>query len=272
MTARLRTRLLGGRFGVEVTGCGDLADLDPPDVATLRGLLLAHKVVGLRGAALTASGHRRLLGLLGAPTTPVAAGPRPRPEGTPSLGRWVSAGSHLLAPPRLLSLRAAGPDVAGEVTRLADVTGAYRDLPLPLRDLADRSWAVHGLQPEDVAGAGELVVHPVARLHTETGDRGLLLGGHAQRLVGLSGEESRTVVHLLQSYLVRPHNVLTWHWQDGDVLLVDARAVQHHERPCPGPVPPATATLHVAGDRPLGVDGRHSHPLCAGPADARRTA
>jgi taurine dioxygenase len=109
-------------------------------------------------------------------------------------------------------------------------------------------------------------------LHTETGDRGLLLGGHARRILGLGDDESCTVIHLLQSYLVRPHNVLRWDWQDGDLLLVDARAVQRHARPGGGPRPATTSAVEVAGDPPLGVDGQHSHYICNGVLSERRTA
>ena len=52
--------------------------------------------------------------------------------------------------------------------------------------------------------------HPVVRVHPLTGERGLFIGGFAQRLriVGLSNTESRDIIRLLQAYVTRPENVV----------------------------------------------------------------
>ena len=279
--AAAHVRRLGGRFGAEVTGLPAVDGLTDGDLARLRDLLLEHKVVGLRDQHLGATEQGRLVarlagaapyGALRARAWPAAAD-GPALAHAPSPARWVCDRSWLLAPPAIVCLRAATPDVAGECTPFADAGGAYRDLPGPLRALAERSWAVHQAGRAAPADRGDgPVAHPVVRLHTETGERTLLLGGHARRLVGMTIAESRTVIHLLQSYLVRPHNVQHRTWRPGDLLLVDARAVQRHARSGRGPATATTSWAEVAGDAPLGVDGQHSHALGTTLPGARRSA
>jgi taurine dioxygenase len=88
-------------------------------------------------------------------------------------------------------------------------------------------------------------------------------------VLGLGATESRTVLDLLQSYVGRPHNVLTWTAQAGDVLVADARSVQVR---VPGR-PDGMVVRTVAGDAPLGINGQHSHhPLPVDPATVRRSA
>jgi taurine dioxygenase len=234
-----------------------VADVPWNTLELLKDALLDHKVLILRAQHLDEPTHARLLRRFG---TPAGAGTVPE--------AWVAAGSQAVAPPKVLSIR--GPDAAARATgdvrdadvRIADTVGAYRDLPRPLRALADRTWAAHD---DPVRGPGEPVAHPVTRLHTETGDRGLLLGGHARYILGLPDSESRTVLDLLQSYVIRPHNVFTWTPAPGEILLADARSIQLR-------APAGTDVHRVAGDAPLGIDGQHSHPIPTGPVSVRRSA
>ena len=56
-------------------------------------------------------------------------------------------------------------------------------------------------------------VHPVVRVHPDTGERNLYIGGFADRIVGLSRTESKDILRLLQAYVVRPENTIRWQWQ-----------------------------------------------------------
>ena len=70
--------------------------------------------------------------------------------------------------------------------------------------------------------------HPVVRVHPLTGERGLFIGGFAQRIVGLSVSESRKILDLLQSYVTRPENVLRHRWSENQLVLFDNRITQHY--------------------------------------------
>jgi len=248
----LRIRRLSARFGAEVSGVTLSGRLSGGLVEDLKDALFEHKVLTFRGQHLTTAQHAGLLDRFG----PVSA-PDLR---APDHGEWVATDSFRLSPPKIVSFRPSGPVPPGATAWFADAAGAYRDLPRPLRSLADSARALHG-----PIGGHDVVAHPVTRLHPETGDRTLLLGTYARRVVGLDDTESRTVLRLLRTHLDLPGNVLRWSWRTGDVLLVDARAV-FFRRPGvgegvgEGETAEPVVRLTVAGDRPLGVDGQHSRP------------
>jgi alpha-ketoglutarate-dependent sulfate ester dioxygenase len=104
-------------------------------------------------------------------------------------------------------------------------------------------------------------VHPVVRVHPLTGERGLFIGGFAQRVIGLSAGESRDILRLLQSYVSRPENVLRWRWEPGQLLLFDNRITQHYAIDNYDDLPRRLNRVTVAGDIPVGVDGGTSYSL-----------
>jgi taurine dioxygenase len=103
--------------------------------------------------------------------------------------------------------------------------------------------------------------HPVVRAHPLTGERGLFIGGFAQRIVGLSAGESRDVLRLLQCYVTRPENVLRVTWQPGQLVLFDNRITQHYAVDNYDGLPRRLHRVTVAGDVPAGVDGRPSYSV-----------
>jgi len=267
----LRIRPLGGRLGAEVVGLPRDGEATPAQVELLKDALADRKVLVMPGRQLAPGAHSQLVRRLVGPASPAArlvgtpfvldAAPPPAPAAT---GRWVSDGSWRATPSKLVSFRVTGPGGGVEFT---DAAGAYRDLPRPLRALADRSWAVHtGAESPE---AGVPVAHPVTRLHPETGDRLLLLGAHARRVLELDGRASAAVLALLGSCLDGAHNVLPWSADPGDIVLADGRSVLYRltgaadRARTPTPAVPVVR-LAVLGETPLGVDGRHSHPATPG--------
>ena len=155
---------------------------------------------------------------------------------------------------------------------------AYEHLPEPLRVLADTLRSVHTNAP-DVASSVEFAdeaarlheeeftstifetEHPVVRLHPETDERALLLGGFAQRIVGLSGRESRAVIAMFQDRVPTPENTVRWHWAAGDVAMWDNRSTQHYAVNDYGDIHRVVKRVTVAGAVPVGIDGRPSRAL-----------
>ncbi len=99
----------------------------------------------------------------------------------------------------------------------------------------------------------------MVREHPDSGERGLFIGGFAQRMIGLSGTESRDILRLLQAYVTRPENTVRWHWAVGDLVLFDNRITQHYAPDDYGDQPRTLHRVTVAGDVPLGVNGQHSY-------------
>ena len=103
--------------------------------------------------------------------------------------------------------------------------------------------------------------HPVVRVHPESGERGLFIGGFAQRLLGLSATEPRDILRLLQAYVTRPENTVRIRWNPGDLVLFDNRITQHYAPDDYGDLPRRLHRVTVAGDAPVGVDGRQSYVI-----------
>lgn len=258
----LRIRGLGGRLGAEILGVDLAGGVDGPDFRQIKAALLRHQLVVFRGQHLDDDGHARFMARFG---------PRIREEGG-SPHRWHTAGSNAVTPPQIVSMRLGVIDAAQAETWFATTVGAYGDLPDPVRVVADGLWATHsssgeadehdgaetGTQSQTPARSG--IAHPVVRVHPETGERSLLVGAFARRLLDHSAEQSRDVLHLLQTHVTAEENVLRWRLTPGDVVLIDNRVTQsyfpgEHERPA------AVRRIAVAGDAPLGVNGQHSYPL-----------
>jgi len=155
---------------------------------------------------------------------------------------------------------------------------AYESLPDDLKALADRLRAIHG-NDYDYAAArspGDLdeegtrryrevftcrlleAEHPVVRVHPETGERSLVLGHFAKKLVGHSTNDSGHLLSVLQSHVHRLENTVRWRWTQGDVAIWDNRATQHYAINDYGDQHRVVRRVTVAGDVPFGVDGAKS--------------
>ncbi|MFB8272697.1 TauD/TfdA dioxygenase family protein [Streptomyces sp. NPDC055955] len=275
---------VGGRLGAVLSGVRLGGDLPPATVAAVRSALLRHKVVFFRGQDhLDEDSHEAFGRLLGTPvahpTVPSADGRYSFPIDSDHGGRanqWHTDVTFVPAYPAFSILRAVTVPPYGGNTLWANTATAYTHLPESLRALADGLRAVHSndydyaaLRPDAVpeqlerfrevfASTKFLTEHPVVRVHPETGERVLLLGNFVQRVVGLTGRDSRALVDLFQSHVERPENTVRWQWRAGDVAIWDNRATQHygvddsddHER--------KLRRVTIDGDVPVGVDGRSS--------------
>ncbi|MFD0265955.1 TauD/TfdA dioxygenase family protein [Streptomyces sp. NPDC127106] len=272
---------IGGRIGAEVGGVRLGGDLDSETAAAIRNAVLAHKVVFFRGQDhLDEAGHEAFAELLG---TPVAHPTVPSADGRYALGidsehgaranQWHTDVTFVPAYPAFSILRAVTVPPYGGNTLWANTAAAYAQLPAALKGLADGLRALHSnaydyaaLRPDAVPEAlaqfrevftstAFLTEHPVVRVHSETGERSLLLGNFVQRIVGLGGRDSRALVDLFQAHVESPENTVRWQWRAGDVAIWDNRATQHygvddsddHER--------TLRRVTVDGDVPVGPDG-----------------
>ena len=185
------------------------------------------------------------------------------------------------------------PPVGGDTLWANTVTG-YASLPTQLRDLADRLRIVHsndydyaavfGRQERSVAAdsadaaadSADAAVeerrkefvstvyeteHPAVRVHPETAERALVLGGFARSVVGFSPQASRDLIRILQDYSIRPEHTVRWKWREGDLAIWDNRATQHYAIFDYGTAHRRGERVTVAGPVPVGLDGRPSVAL-----------
>lgn len=279
----LDVRQIGGRIGAEIRGVDLRAELDDDVFAEINTALLRFKALVFRGQHLDDEQQLRFAARFGSLTT--AHPTVPSVDGQPNIlpvqgdegvraNRWHTDVTFVQSPPKVSTLRAVVIPPYGGNTLIANTAGAYRDLPEPLRVLADTLYAVHTndydyAQPQFTNAAAAdyhkvfvsrryQTAHPVVRVHPESGERGLFIGGFAQRIVGLSGTESRDILRLLQAYVTRPENVLRVQWNPGDLVVFDNRSTQHYAPDDYGDQPRTLFRVTVAGDVPTGVDGSPS--------------
>jgi alpha-ketoglutarate-dependent sulfate ester dioxygenase len=285
-THKLDVRRVGGRIGAEVHGVNLAEELDDALAGQIRAALLRHKALVFRGANLDDERQLRFAARFGELTTahPTVSSVTGQPNILPVDGeegvranRWHTDVTFVHRPPAISTLRAVTIPAYGGNTLIANAAAAYQDLPEPLRAFADTLRAVHTndydyARPQFTNAKAEerhkafvsvkyQTAHPVVRVHPETGERGLFIGGFAQRVVGLSTTESRDILRLLQAYVTRPENVLRVQWNEGDLVVFDNRITQHYAPDDYGDQPRKLFRVTVAGDVPVGIDGTPSQIL-----------
>ncbi|MFT6434160.1 MAG: alpha-ketoglutarate-dependent 2,4-dichlorophenoxyacetate dioxygenase [Candidatus Azotimanducaceae bacterium] len=152
------------------------------------------------------------------------------------------------------------PQSGGE-TQLADMRAGYETLDEETKTLANQLSAYHSTQfsqandigdfplPDDGIYHGEAYLRPLVKVHPETGVPNLFVGRHAFGIPGLDREASRTLLRkLVDSIVSEPERVYTHHWQVGDTLLWDNRALLHRARPYDYEEPRVMTATRVAGD------------------------
>ncbi|MGW4511704.1 TauD/TfdA dioxygenase family protein [Streptomyces sp. NPDC004393] len=278
-------RKLTGRIGAVVDGVHLAAPHDLSTVTTLRDALNEHKAIVFDDVQLDNAGQERVAGWFGELTT---AHPNvPAADGTTNVlavdsttskaNEWHTDVTFVVNPPQLTTLRSIVTTPYGGQTLIANAAAAYRDLPEALRVLADTLRVVHTNQYDYARPAATTAQrqeydrafvstpyeaeHPVVRVHPLTGERGLFIGGFAKRIVGLSSSDSADLLRILQSYVTRPENILSWTWSPNQLLIFDNRITQHYAVDNYDDHPRRLNRVTIAGEVPTGVDGRRSEQL-----------
>jgi alpha-ketoglutarate-dependent taurine dioxygenase len=246
--------------------------------------LLQHKVLFFRGQQhLDDAEQQAFAQLFGAlvphPTVPSREGTQILELDSQHGGRansWHTDVTFEVDYPQISVLRGVVIPDAGGDTVWSNTAAAYEELPIELRALADRLWAVHGNDYDyaatrvevDDAGAKQYrevftrrhieAEHPLVRVHPETGERTLVAGHFVKRFVGYNTHDSDHLFQLFQAHITRLENTVRWRWQAGDVALWDNRATQHYAINDYGSAHRVVRRVTVAGDTPVAVDGQRS--------------
>lgn len=280
----LQHRPVAGRIGAEILGVRLGGDLDAATVAAIRQALFQHKVIFFRDQHHLTDAEQEAFGkLLGNlvphPTVPKIEGTESAlnilSDGTYAANQWHTDVTFVDAYPLASILRAIKLPSKGGDTVWANTAAAYEHLPEPLRELADKLWALHTNAFDYAAARPDATAerlkrhasvfastvyeteHPLVRVHPETGERTLLLGNFAQKIIGLNKDDSARLIAIFQDHITRLENTARWHWALGDVAIWDNRATQHYGI---GDFTEARELHRVTidGDVPVGVDGKSS--------------
>jgi alpha-ketoglutarate-dependent taurine dioxygenase len=284
-------------IGAEITGVDLRQKLSPETAEAIRQALLQWKVLFFRDQQITDEqqlAFGRAFGPL-TPAHPIAIGQKDHPEiweraageyktrlrpdlSVPSAKPprdykgWHIDITFVANPNRYSILRGIEIPPYGGDTLWSNLEAAYNGLSPKIRDLIDGLQAVHRTSVYDSGrGWGErktdqpfAALHPVVRVHPETGKKTLFINpGTTTHIVGLRERESQTLVDLLAEEVGRPEYTVRFRWSPHALVIWDNQATAHA-----GPIdyahfdlPRIVRRITVAGDLPKGPDGFVSRPL-----------
>ncbi|BBT42611.1 TauD/TfdA dioxygenase family protein [Pseudomonas putida] len=290
-TAALDIHPIAGRIGAEIRGVTLSADLDAATIDAIQAALVQYKVIFFRNQTQLDDQSqeafaKRLGEPIAHPTVPVVDGTNYLLQLDGAEGQransWHTDVTFVEAYPKASILRSVVAPAFGGDTVWANTAAAYQSLPEPLRELADKLWAVHsneydyaGIKPDvDPAKLERYrqvftstvyeTEHPVVRVHPISGERALQLGHFVKRIKGYSQADSAHLFNLLQGHVTRLENTVRWRWQAGDVAIWDNRATQHYAVDDYGTQPRIVRRVTLGGEVPVGVDGQQSRTLRKG--------
>ncbi|GAA4552970.1 TauD/TfdA dioxygenase family protein [Pseudonocardia xishanensis] len=274
---------LGPRLGAIVHDV-DLATATDAQVAAIRAQLTERKVLFFRGQHdLDPTGQVRLGNRIGELTAshPVVPGIDEEHTEIYALDSadngfsdvWHTDVTFMKRPPLGSILRAVTLPPSGGDTNWADLELAYESLSPAVQRLADELDAVHDGNREfgyylaqrrqgrgsvwegETVTSLEPVVHPVVRVHPETGRRSLFVNpGFTERIQGVSEAESRHLLDLFHAHITKPEHIVRHRWAEGDVAMWDNRATVHYANRDYGDARRVMHRVTLRGDAPVGVE------------------
>jgi len=227
---------LSGSLGAEIHGMA-LAEAGPAEAEAIRELLREHLVLFFPGQHLTPDQHiafGRLFGELEAHPNLSLGGERPeffelRASGGAGAiaDEWHSDLTCQAQPSLLAILHMVKCPPYGGDTLWANAYKAYEALSPPLRELCDGLTALHDASPHHKPE--RMAIHPVVRVHPETGRKSLFVNEHfTRRIVELSAEESDVLLRHLTRWVASPRFTVRYRWTEGTLAMWDNRCTQHH--------------------------------------------
>ncbi|KYC38855.1 taurine dioxygenase [Scytonema hofmannii PCC 7110] len=189
--------------------------------------------------------------------------------------RWHTDVTAVVNPPTLSILRAVNVPSIGGDTQWTNLVAAYEGLSAPLRDLADKLKAEHRFNArlripsysklaQRIAANPLVSIHPVVRVHPETGERALYVNpGFTSHILDVSPQESDLLLELFFNQITKPAYTTRFRWNNGDIAFWDNRATAHlapqdldHLE-----VERVLYRTTIKGDIPVGVDGFRSQAV-----------
>ena len=281
---------VAGEIGAEISGVETGGPLSDETIAEIRQALLTHKVVFFRDQHLDYASQVSFAQRFGSLTLghPTLSSPPEQPlleeidshKGTRA-NYWHTDVTFVDRPPAFTFLRALVIPPVGGDTLWANMVTAYESLSDELKELVDRLRIVHtnvfdytavksrsegrdtvlATKQEEFVSTVYETEQPAVRVHPETGERALLVGGFAKSVAGLSPQASRDMIRILQEYATRPERTVRWRWRVGDLVIWDNRATQHYAIHDYGKAHRRGERVTVAGPQPIGIDGKPSISL-----------
>lgn len=250
---------LAGALGARVCGA-DLSKPSPEDIERIKALLLEHQVLFFPEQDISMDQHVELGSCFG------------KVEGHPNLKNpytehekvFELAATHggvadewhtditFQPEPSLMSVlhMVECPPVGGD-TMWSNLCQAFDELSPPMQDLCESLTALHDALPHN--RPDKMTVHPVVRVHPETGRKALYVNEHfTRRIVEMNATESKMLLEYLTQWVQNPRFTVRYSWTPHTIAMWDNRCTQHFvlndfdgER--------IIQRVTIMGDRPVGA-------------------
>jgi taurine dioxygenase len=278
-------RPLNAPLGAEVLGLDLTRPLNTADLARVHRAHLDHHVLVFRDQRITPSQQVAFSRRFGAlqihvlrqfqlPSDPEVLiisniKANGQPIGLGDAGHfWHSDLSYKAVPSLGSMLHAQELPAQGGDTLFANQHTAWESLPRHLQRAVEGASAEHSylakyaeLQRRNPwrpnltqAQIDEVVpaVHPIVRIHPETGRRALFVSEHfTTRIIGLPEDESRALLDALFDHSTRPEHIYRHQWQPHDMVFWDNRSLMHLAAGCPDDQRRMLYRTTIEGDAPF---------------------
>ncbi len=229
-----QVKRLAPALGAEIRGA-DLAAPSAEDIADIKALLLENLVIFFPDQHISVDEHVEL----GRQFGPLEGHPNLKNPYTQHPELFELAASHggvadewhtditFREEPALMSVlhMVKCPPNGGD-TMWTSLYLAYEELSPPLQELCDGLSALHDALPHN--HPEQMAVHPVVRVHPETGRKALYVNEHfTRRIVEMNATESDTILRHLTRWVSNPRFTVRYHWQEGTIAMWDNRCTQH---------------------------------------------
>ena len=242
---------IAGALGAEIRGI-DVARLDEDGMADVRAALLRYGVICFRDQDLSPEDylafarqwgevhlHPYLRGLDEFPE--IIEIVREADDPTGFADHWHTDQIFTPLPANFTMLLARETPAAGGDTMFASLTGAYDSLSSGMQRMAARLRTCNSYNKKaprsarmaervaDVETPAEETIHPLVRLHPETGRPALYVSDErsTKRFDGMSEEESGPLLAWLMRHATRPELTCRVRWEPGMLGIWDNRSVLH---------------------------------------------
>jgi taurine dioxygenase len=257
---------LAGALGAEVRGIR-LASASDGEIAAVKQLLLDHLVLFFPEQNPTVDEHvalgRRFGRLEGHPNLKNPFTQHPELfELVASQGgvadEWHTDITFRSDPAVMSILHMLKCPATGGDTLWSSLYAAYDELSEPMKELCEGLTALHDALPHN--HPEQMTVHPVVRVHPETGRKALYVNEHfTRRIVEMNATESDALLTYLTRWVSNPRFTVRYHWTAGTIGMWDNRCTQHFvlndftgER--------VIQRVTVMGDEPRGVGAPRWQP------------
>lgn len=233
-TQEWEVKRLAGALGAEVRGV-TLAGASSVDIAAIKALLLEHLVLFFPGQDIDVDSHvalgRHFGQLEGHPNLKNPHTQHPELFELAATSGGVADEWHtditFQEQPALMSIlnMVKCPETGGD-TMWSSLYQAFEELSAPMKDLCEGLTALHDALPHN--RPEKMAIHPVVRVHPETGRKALYVNEHfTRRIVEMNSTESDTLLRYLTQWVTNPRFTVRYRWQEGTIAMWDNRCTQH---------------------------------------------